>query len=234
MTNRADVTVARALPDVQRRTAHESVVAALRHAILTGQLPGGTRLVQAELAAQLGVSNTPVREAMRQLSSEGMIRFDSYRGAVVHTPTIEETLEVYEIRLLLEPVAMRRAATRIETERLDEAERLHQGMQHTTDIAEWVAHNLAFHRLLLDAADSPRMASIISGLEHAATAHVALSLNRDARRMAHGNREHAQILRALRRRDPEATARLVTQHLESTVRAVEKSWSSRRSQDGSG
>lgn len=221
MTNHASTPFLHALPDVQRRTAHESVLATLRHAILTGQLAGGTRLVQADIAAQLGVSNTPVREAMRQLASEGMIRFDSYRGAVVHTPTVQEVLEVYEVRLLLEPVAVRKAATRIEVKQLDEAARLHVAMRSTRDIAEWVAHNLAFHRVILDAAGSSHMASILSGLEHTATAHVALSLKADPRRMARGNREHAQILKALRRKDADMAAQLVTEHLESTVRAVE-------------
>lgn len=67
------------------------------------------RLVQADLAAQFEVSNTPVRVAMRQLSVEGLTGFDTYRGDVACTPTLDEVREVYEIRLLLEPAAMRKA-----------------------------------------------------------------------------------------------------------------------------
>ena len=73
-----------------RQTAHEFVRSVLRRAILSGELAGGTRLVQAELAAVLEVSTTPVREALRELASEGLVRFDPHRGAVVQELSGEE------------------------------------------------------------------------------------------------------------------------------------------------
>jgi DNA-binding GntR family transcriptional regulator len=80
------------------QTAHEFARATLRHAILTGQIPGGSRLVQTDLAAQLSLNTTPVREALRDLATEGLIRFDPHRGAVVHRLTQREVDEVYRIR----------------------------------------------------------------------------------------------------------------------------------------
>ncbi len=220
MAERRGLAGVRELADVQRRTAHESVHDALRHAILSGQLAGGTRLVQAELAAQFGVSNTPVREAMRQLATEGMIRFDPYRGAVVHSPDLLEVLEVYEIRLLLEPEAARKAALRITAAQLAQARQIHDEMAGIRDIGDWVPQNLRFHRVIIDAAGSPRLAAVILSLEHIAATHVALALNAGLHRMEHGHQEHAKILDALQSKDSDLVARLVAEHLEATVQAV--------------
>lgn len=209
------------LGDVERRTAHESVAKMLRQAVLSGVLPAGTRLVQAELAAQFGVSNTPVREAMRQLAAEGLLRFDSYRGAIVRAPTLDEVREVYELRMLLEPVAMRKAVQRLTPVELVRARQLQQDMVSTKDVGAWVLLNRRFHGSLIESAGSPRLASIIASLEDTATSQVALSIKADFRRMTDGNDEHQAILRAVEARDEDLVVELVSEHLRSTVEAVE-------------
>lgn len=209
------------LGDVERRTAHESVTEALRQAVLGGVLPAGTRLVQAELAAEFGVSNTPVREAMRQLSAEGLIQFDSYRGAMVRSPTLDEVREVYELRLLLEPVAMRKAVRQITAATLAQARELQQEMVRTKDAGAWVLLNRRFHGTLITAAGSPRLASMIAGLQDAATPQVALSIKADYRRLTDGNTEHQEILRAVEDGNEDEVVELVSKHLTSTVQAVE-------------
>ena len=206
--------------DAERRTAHESVLLALRRAILSGILPGGTRLVQADLAAQLGVSNTPVREAMRQLATEGLIQFDSYRGAVVHTPTMEEVREIYEARLLLEPMVIRKTVERITGSELRQARAIQEEMTQIRDVGTWVLLNRRFHGTLIGSR-SPRLASIISGLQDAATPQVALSIKANFARLTDGNDEHLQILDAVESRDPDLAAETVTAHLRGTVRALE-------------
>lgn len=209
------------LQDLRRHTAHESVAEALRQAVLSGSLAVGTRLVQAELATEFGVSNTPVREAMRQLAAEGLIQFDSFRGAVVRAPSLDEVREVYEIRLLLEPLAMRKAVDQITQDELDRAHEVRREMVNTRDVGTWVLLNRRFHGFLTEAARSPRLARVIGGLEDAATSQVALSIKADFRRVTDGNDEHLEILRALGDRDGDQAAGLITEHLKSTVRAVE-------------
>lgn len=204
-----------------RHTAHEQILAAIRQAILSGELPGGTRLVQADLAAKFGVSNTPVREAMRQLATEGLIQLDSFRGAVVHTPTLDEVREVYEARLLLEPVVMRKTVERITAAEIQQARELQQRMTTVEDVGSWAVLNRQFHGLLMDAARSPRLATIVGWLEDAATAQVALSIKADLSRMAHGDDEHAQILDAVEQGDADRVEELVRGHLMATVHAVE-------------
>lgn len=206
---------------IGRHTAHEQILAAIRQAILSGELAGGTRLVQADLAAKFGVSNTPVREAMRQLATEGLIQLDSFRGAVVHTPTLDEVREVYEARLLLEPVVMRKTVERITPAEIEKARELQQQMTTVDDVGTWAVLNRQFHGLLMDAARSPKLATIVGWLEDAATAQVALSIKADLSRMADGDDEHVQILDAVEKGDADLVEELVRRHLMATVHAVE-------------
>src|ERR1700728_4415119 len=89
------------------RTA--AVLEAIKHAILAGELRPGQSLVEAELAQQLGVSKTPVREALKTLAGAGLVTMNPYRGAAVRTVDDALACSIYDIRLLLEPEALRRA-----------------------------------------------------------------------------------------------------------------------------
>ena len=89
------------------------VASVLREAIITGHLRANEPLPQDEIAAQLRVSHIPVREALRQLESEGLVTYQPNRGATVSALTSEEIREIYEIRVILETAAIRRAATRL-------------------------------------------------------------------------------------------------------------------------
>ena len=105
-------------------TAHSYVLERLRRAILDGDLPGGTRLRQVELASEFAVSITPVREALRDLAGEGLVVFDPHRGSTVRRLDLEEVREIYEMRIALEPIMVRRMIGKVDTDRLNEAERL--------------------------------------------------------------------------------------------------------------
>src|SRR5258708_3300688 len=88
------------------------VLDAIKHAILTGELRPGQGLVEADLAAVLGVSKTPVREALKTLAGAGLVTMSPYKGAAVRVVDDEQARHVYDARLLLEPEALARAATR--------------------------------------------------------------------------------------------------------------------------
>jgi DNA-binding GntR family transcriptional regulator len=202
------------------RTAHEAVVEALRRALLAGGYAGGTRLVQSEVAAQLGVSNTPVREAMRQLAAEGLLQFDRYRGFVVHLPTEAEIRELYELRLLLEPVAISKAARHMTDDELARARDLHTRAQATAELGDWVVLNRQFHGALIDGAHSPRLSSIVGSLKDIALTQAWLFITSPQGAMEASNAEHAELLHVVEARDPERAARLVTRHLEAALRTI--------------
>lgn len=202
------------------RTAHEFVHETLRRAILSGELPGGTRLVQADLASQLDVSTTPVREALRDLATEGLIRLDPHRGAIVRELEMEEVREIYELRKLLEPVAIRLAVERMTDAGLERAGALQAQMDAETDPGRWVELNRLFHAAFADAAGSPRLQAILAGLRDSAAVYVGLSIKVRPAQITSGNEDHHALLAAVRRRDADAAAEIERRHLESTMGAI--------------
>ena len=209
------------LDGLSPRTAHEAVRESIRQAIMRGDLEGGTRLIQSELGESLGVSTTPVREALRDLATEGLVEFDRYRGAVVHTPSLEEGREIYEIRLLLEPVAARKAVQRISDEDLRAASALLSRMDDEDDIGRFADLNRSFHAVLLTPGVSARLEPILRVLRDAAAIHVSASIKVRPSQMRDSNAIHHRLLDAYRRRDAEAAAELTSRHLSSTVEALE-------------
>jgi DNA-binding GntR family transcriptional regulator len=218
-------TTAAALPDlggVLKQTAHASVLETLRRAILGGIIEAGTPLIQSELSSRLGVSKTPIREAIRDLAAEGLIDFDSYRSSVVHTPTIDEAREIYQLRLVLEPIAVRRAVENISDESVANAERLAREMRRTTDVSDWLALNHDFHEVLTDPAGATRLLSIIEGLRNAAAIQIAWSFKASGVQMQGANADHDLIVDAYRRRDADAAVEATEHHLRATLETVER------------
>jgi DNA-binding GntR family transcriptional regulator len=210
------------LRDVALRTAQEQVVETIRHAILGGVLEPGTRLVLAELATRLGVSATPIREAIRDLAAEGLVDFDSYKSAVVHVPTVEETQENYELMVVLEPIAVRRSMERITDEQVDHAETLHRGMVETRDdVGRWVELNAEFHQTLIDPAASPRLTRIIAGVRNIGSLLVTIAIRHQPSQIEQFNDDHGRILAAFRSRDADEAAKLIEEHLRRTQAIVE-------------
>lgn len=209
-------------PGPPARTAHAFVYETLKRAILGGDLPLGYRLVQADIAAQLKVSITPVREALRDLAGEGLIRIDPHKGAMIRELDMSEVREIYELRRMLEPVSIRQAVERVTDEEVDRAARLQELMQDEPDPGEWVELNRRFHAVLSDAAGSPRLCAILKGLRDGAAVYVGLSLRGQERaRREEADRDHRELVTAFRRRHAEDAVRIVLRHLDSTMTAIE-------------
>lgn len=203
------------------RTTHLFVRDSLREAIVRGDLTSGARLIQNELAEQYGVSTTPVREAMRDLATEGLIRFDAHRGAVVHEPDGQELEDIYEMRMLLEPHAIRKAVERITEEELQQAEAIQARAEQEADPGHWVDLNRKFHSVFFDAAGSQRLESILKQLRDTSALYVGYALQRSPDAMATGNHEHRELLDACRTGDADRAEEIVRRHLMATKEAGE-------------
>ncbi|MFC0080776.1 GntR family transcriptional regulator [Aciditerrimonas ferrireducens] len=199
---------------------YERVASVLRRGIVAGTLAGGTRLVQPRIAAALGVSVTPVREALRRLAAEGLVQLDESGGAVVHELSQAELVEVYELRRLLEPLAVTRAAKEASEVRLVEAVELVAAMHEVRDVAIWSEINTRFHSVIEEAGCSPQLAAILRRLRALSALYVTHSLLSTPERVEAGNAEHREILEAVIANDPEAAAAAVERHLEGTLRTL--------------
>ncbi len=206
---------------VTRQTAHEYVRSVLRRAILNGEIASGSRLVQAELAAMLDVSTTPVREALRDLATEGLVQFDPHRGAIVTELSKEDLHDIYEIRLVLEPIAMRQAADKVSRPLIERLRRLHKHMLDEPFSAEWVDRNRVFHMAVYETAASPRLATIIRNLQDASVMYIGANLQHHPSLRDGANEDHAAILDALERRDVEAAVKAIEKHLRTSIVAFE-------------
>ena len=207
-------------PAPTRRTAQELVRDTLRRAILTGEIQGGTRLVQADLATKLNVSTTPVREALRSLAAEGLVRLDSHRGAVVRTLTRDEVLEIFELRSVLEPIVLQRAIPRVTPEQLDEAAEIEAEMSRERDPGRWGQLNRMFHGVFMTAAESERLRQMVESLQDAFSAYIVSAMVVDDFRREQANDQHRTLLEAVRTRDEASATAAMVAHMRLTLDGI--------------
>lgn len=199
-----------------RKSAHAFVRDSLRRAILDGSLTGGTRLFQSKVADMLGVSTTPVREAFRELASEGLLTMDAHRGVKVRRIDAVELREIYDVRLLLEPPAARLAAVHIDADGLERAGRLLDRVAQEKEPVTWARLNNQFHATLVDGCGSERLAGIIRSLQETAAAYVVTAIQSGVA-LHHHNEQHTQLMEAMRDRDGERAAEVTAAHLRDTL-----------------
>jgi DNA-binding GntR family transcriptional regulator len=203
-----------------RQTAHRAVLTQLRRAILTGELAAGTHLVQADVAATLGVSTTPVREALRDLAGQGLVQLDTHRGAVVRRFDQDDMREIFEMRLLLEPFAVRKRIEAGMDEDLPRLKKLQARMAATKDAIDWLELNAEFHRVLADVPNSPRLREALQALQDGASVYLGMTTESSSQWMKTGNKEHEAIIAACEQANGDRASKVVLEHLESTVRTV--------------
>lgn len=204
----------------EARTSQEYVAEELRSRILRGEMRAGDRILQAEVARQLAVSNTPVREALQMLASEGLIRLDPHRGAVVAVLNSSDVEEIYMLRQTLEPLALTLAMDRIGSEQLTEADELILLMDQEDDPAVWVDHNRAFHAIFANAAGSPRLAGMLTSLRNGAAAFVAQAVSNDLAARLRGNEDHRELVAAFREKDLSKAITIERKHLAATLETL--------------
>jgi len=203
---------ARSKTALGRDTTAKVVAGRLRDEIQEGVLAPGTRLRQNEVAQRFGVSTTPVREAFAQLQAEGLVRIDPHRGAVVFHPTAADLLEYYEIREVLESLAVTHAIPELTPAVSRELTDLIDRMRRTSDARRWLRLNDEFHLRLYACAGRPHLTSLIDSLRDASTPYIYMFVaNRKPSDQA--NDEHQAILDACMRGDAKAAQRAIRDHL---------------------
>jgi DNA-binding GntR family transcriptional regulator len=200
------------------RTATDHVSTSLRRSILTGDLAAGTRLGLNEVAEIFDVSTTPVREALRELSFEGLVRLDSYRGGVVTAVTRKDVEEIVRIRQVLEPMAIEEAMVGMTEEILTEARKILDDMANSDSWDAWVHGNRAFHQKLYEASSSRRLVSLINSLQDTQVLFVSATLRRSPTLNETATADHEAMIQAARDRDARTLTEVTLRHLTIPVR----------------
>ncbi len=143
------------------RTAGQSAARVIRQRILTGELAPGAMLNQNELAEEFGMSRIPIRDALRQLSAEGLVQLRAHATASVTPLSIHDLEELYELRLSLEPKLCGIAAPHLTAADIEELGHTLHALETTTDTDNWLVLNNDFHEILYRRSSRPRTIQII-------------------------------------------------------------------------
>jgi DNA-binding GntR family transcriptional regulator len=201
------------------------VLQELRRMITSGELPGGTQVVQDALATQLGVSRVPLREALKVLEGEGHVTYFPHRGYFVTELTVADLVEAYRLRALLEAEAITEAVARLDDEEVAHIDAMRAEVEAASvrgDVAEINEANRMFHFALFELCAMPRLVRMIAQLWDATDAYRSVYMSSTSN-LAHMAREHAAMMTALRARDAATVVALQAEHRENSVTIVTKS-----------
>jgi len=207
---------------IERKTVAESVAETLRTRILAGELSEGEQLRQEVLAADLGVSRIPLREAFRLLEGEGLITIAPHRGAVVAVRSPEEIGELFDLRVLLEPDIMRHAVPKLTERDLSEAAVILDGYNKALaerDVQAWGRLNTQFHLALYRPAARPRSLALVRSLLDQTDSYTRMQLLLTGGQQR-AEREHTELLKLCRARETNAAAKLVEDHVREAGRSL--------------
>ena len=205
----------------------ELVCENIRQAIIDGTFSPGERLMEIQLADEMGVSRTPVREAIRKLELEGFVVMIPRRGTYVADISIKDITEIYEVRTSLDVLAAGLAAERITDEELDalerqvlresEAEASEDTDEHTLDNIVYI--DTTFHDIIYQAATNQRLVQFLNILQEQLQRFRAASLSRPGRSKT-ALEEHKQIIEALSERNGELASKLAKEHIDNAESAM--------------
>jgi len=213
-----------AVGPLKRQRLVDDAAQMLREAILDGRMAGGARLLQTDLADQLGISRTPIREALVRLKAEGLVELLPGGGVQVKCLDLDEAVELYDVREVLDGLAARLAAGRADAGELKRLEKL-LGRQaecvERGNAAEWFPAHVAFHEEIVKAAGNRHLARQ-SAVVRLSIRHFHPLLLRTEHRLENAYREHRAIYDAIRTHDGDAAERLARAHIANAKDIVLK------------
>jgi DNA-binding GntR family transcriptional regulator len=210
---------------ISRNVLSDQVKDRLLHAILTGEYPPGSRIIETRVAREYGTSQAPVREALRDLEALGVVEIAPFRGARVRRPTRAELLEAFVVRSELESLAARLAVPHLNDEVFEELggyiDAMHASATSGDAYAEAMA-DLDFHRRVVELAGNATLQRVWRNLEPFSRTLMTLAVpGADRRRIAD---LHPPVLEALRLRDPAVAAAAIHHHFAEAATMIATLW----------
>ena len=208
---------------MQLKTLRQQAYQHLRERLVSGELTAGTQLSEPDLAKQLGMSRTPVREALRQMENEGLLDYAPRFGAMVRVPDREELGEMYAVREALESFAAAEAARNIGPRDLEKLEAEFQRMSDLAgtvsaaadsvldgdELRDFIQADMNFHRIIIEAAGNRYMSRILDDTRLLVRVFTSTFWQYDTEKLTEAIEFHRRLLTAMQNRDSEA-ARLAT------------------------
>lgn len=200
----------------------EIVFETLREAIINATLKPGERLMEIQMAEEMGVSRTPVREAIRKLELEGFVVMIPRKGAYVAGISMKDIADVFEIRAAMEGLAAGLAAERITEEEMESLERIlvkiGENVQNN-DLEQLIEADTQFHEILFKASRNERLVQIVSNLREQIQRFRTASLSTPGR-MKYALEEHKKIVEAVSERNVELAQALAREHIENAENSM--------------
>ena len=197
----------------------QKVYRALKTEIIKGSLKPRTKLSEGKIAEQMGVSRTPVREALKELAAEGFVKMNPNQAVVVSNASVEDVQEVLQIRGVLEGLAARLATKMISEEEIKELEKYQKQMEYYTkkdDVLAFSEMDAKFHELILNVCGNNRLIQLRKNLSDQAHRYRIRSLSVPGR-LKYSQKEHQEIVEVLKRKNAEQADRLSQKHIENVL-----------------
>lgn len=202
---------------IEKKTLHEDAANRLRDMILTGMLKEGKKINENEICESLGISKTPLREALRVLSSEGLIQLVPNHGAWVYKPTFDEIMEMFDVMIVLEGLCARSATEQMNEKDFLSLETLHRRLEEKYELKDqegYLRCNNQYHTFLQKLARNRTLNQIINGLRKKILLYRLKSLSLPER-LDQSIKEHRELLEAFRKRNAEKAETLMRIHLKN-------------------
>jgi DNA-binding GntR family transcriptional regulator len=209
----------------------EKIYHHLRTKLLAGEFPPGTRLDYKKISVEMGVSTTPVREAMGKLGSEGLVELVPRAGAIVRKLGAQEAVQLYGVREAIETYAAAKAADKISDARLQQLEGLLSKMRGLItksfsatnnimtgeNLSEFLQSDLAFHMTIIEAAGNPRLTKLAGDSHIHSRIFGVERFGHNQELMDEADQIHRSIFAALKQRDAAQASQLVAQHIQRSL-----------------
>jgi len=209
----------------------EKIYHHLRTKLLAGELPPGARLDYKKISTEMGVSTTPVREAMGKLASEGLVELVPRAGAIVRKLGAQEAIQLYGVREAIETYAAAKAADKISAARLQHLDDLlvkmrslitrsfspNSSIMTGDNLAEFLQSDLAFHMTIIEAAGNPRLTKLAGDSHIHSRIFGVERFGHNQELMEEADQIHRLIFESLKQRDAERSSQLVSQHIQRSL-----------------
>ena len=199
-------------------TAEEEAYAYLQQALRVGRYKPGDRLISEEIAAEIGMSRMPVREAFRRLAADGLVTLRPNRGCVVAGLTLDELNETFEIRSVLEGLAVRIVVPRLTQENFEELDRLLLRMERAGESGsgDWVLRHQEFHAFIYGMSERPKLIRQIAALHVAIEPYMRIWFDYVDKPLS-AREEHQNLLDVLKSGDGAEAERVMQEHVLCTA-----------------